>query len=127
MLHQAEPPANSTFACRLKNIAGIRGFCFEGAGVGCETFKVRYCCLARREGKSEDACSSREIAQAISERWHFDGKYIEPIEEILPEGPTGCGGFQITVRRSHKTRAFFQIVGWNDPSLVLEPLLHPNY
>src|SRR5437773_5756029 len=56
----------------------------------------------------------QKVVFTLSERWHFDGKDIEPIEKVRAEGPTGCGGVQIT------------ICGSDDADVDLDGLLSPD-
>src|SRR4029450_2002257 len=56
----------------------------------------------------------QNVVLTLSERWHFDGKDIEPIKEVRAEGPTGFGGFQIT------------ICGSDDSNVDLDGLVSPG-
>jgi hypothetical protein len=39
-----------------------------------------------------------DVVLPYSERWHLDGKNVEPIKEVLAEGSIGYGCLKITIR-----------------------------
>jgi hypothetical protein len=43
----------------------------------------------------------QNVVFPFSQRRHFDGKHIQPIEEILAEGPIRYGGVQVAIRGSN--------------------------
>jgi hypothetical protein len=57
----------------------------------------------------------QDVVLPFSDGWHFDGKHVEAIKEILAEGSIGYGCLQITIRSSDDANVDLDGLGASDP------------